>query len=234
MPSYIISKNTTGTYTGDYSGIDGLQIRGRTGQTTNNFDGDGQGMRVASWDLSVNDFRNSLIAIPLSALPSGETIDDATLYLYQNYFVDFGAAGAVTIKLRQLNVSFDQATATWATRDGSTAWATAGAGYSATDADISATNEATYAPSGANDGSYISFTLTAAQISYLQTQYDASGTAYFVLTTADLTTRTEEIEFQAGWETDGQRPALVINTTAGGGGISIPVVMKHLRNQGIA
>jgi hypothetical protein len=213
VPSYIISKNTTGTYTGDYSGIDGLQIRGRDGQTTNNFDGDGQGMRVASWDLSVNDFRNSLIAIPLSALPSGETIDDATLYLYQNYFVDFGAAGAATIKLRQLNVSFDQATATWATRDGSTAWATAGAGYSATDADISGTNEATYAPVSANDGSYISFTLTAAQISYLQTQYNASGIAYFVLTTADLTTRTEEIEFQAGWETDGQRPALVVNTT---------------------
>jgi len=201
MTILTVSANTTGTYIGDNTTTTDTYIE--QDLPTNNF---GTNTTAFVTDGATSNTKNMLIEFAgLSAIPGGSTINSVTIYLWR-----VGSnTPSMNLDFYPLLRALNETTATWNTYDGTNSWTTAGATGSGTD--ISATLSATITIG--NTGQF--YSVSSAQ---LATDVGNGVTKWLITPntpTASGASRT--IVTREG--TDGNRPAIVVDYTAAGGGI---------------
>jgi len=200
MTILTVSANTM-TYIGDNTSTTDTYLS--EGSPLANF---GTATSMLVTDGAASNSNHSIIEFSgLSAIPGGATINSVTIYLWR--------AGSNTSSMNldfyQLLRALNETTATWNTYDGTSSWTTAGATGSGTD--ISATLSATITIG--NTGQF--YSVSSAQ---LATDVGNGVTKWLITPntpTASGASRT--IVTREG--TDGNRPAIVVDYTAAGGGI---------------
>lgn len=197
----IISDNTTGDYTGDFSGSIDAQIK-ETEATTNY--GSETTMEATNWDTA--NYTRSLVCFGgLSNIPAGSTITSVTLGVYAS---DVNVTLAYDVELRRLLLNWVEAEATWNIYSTGNSWNTAGAG--ADNTDRSSTSSGTFS-TGTEAGWK---TLTDGQLitdvqSFIDSTWSNYGWLFFRATGED----NEYIRFITSEGADGSRPYLSVTYT---------------------
>ena len=164
-----------------------------------------------------SDHQNIVIRFDTSSIPDTETVTSAILHMYHEANNGEGHTINVYDCLRD---DWTEGGVTWNTREGSTAWTTAGCRGSGTDRSSSTIGSTAIS---ATTSEYKDFTLSISAI-------NLTGDSNFLLEmdagdgeSGDYTTWTRSEN------ADGQRPELRVITTTGGGGGIIPLISHHLR-----
>lgn len=220
----IISDNTTGTYPGDYSGTVDTELRDG-GSSGTNFSTDGQ-IQIRNYSVTPQQWTALIKFTGLSNISSGDTVSDATLHLYQSLAQILGE----TVTLRRVLRNWVAAEATGDNYSTGNAWTTQ-LGLSEGN-DISATVSATGVLNAA--GSFYSFT-SAQFISDVNDMVQNPSTNYgWLLSRSSQSGDSTDINrFLSSEATDGNRPALEVTHSGGGGGSSIPPGSLSLVGVGI-
>jgi hypothetical protein len=194
----IIISNNTGA---DYSGTDDTYIDKNIPTTNNNAE---TAIEVNAYSASI--IRHGLVRFTLPGVLSGATINSATLTLTTK----FANSGGQTVGAYRCLKAWTEGGATWNKYDGSADWTTAG-GYDTSDA------SATLSASASNGAPDANIDLTGANL-IADVQAWASGTT----NNGWLLKRTAEssdslyVGFYTSEGTDGSRPKLTVDYTAGG------------------
>ncbi len=197
MPTITITENSTG---GTHSGTEDTYLR-EASPTANQ---DSQQINVFSY--LVGDRGNGLIRFTLPGVLAGATINSATLSLFIT-----DRTTIKTVDVHRVLRAWTETGATWNTYDGTNNWGTAG-GTNA--ADISAATASTVVSELSLI--YQDFTGLAADV---QAWVDGAANNGWLLKRNDYTAYDGNFfVFQRSEGTDGQRPKLVIDYTAGSGG----------------
>lgn len=146
--------------------------------------------------------KNGIFKPDLSSIAGGgATITSATLYLYRTY-----ASGAQTVDAYRMLRTVAFASADWNTYDGSNSWTTAGGEGSGTDRGATAISTTVQST---GTGAYQAFDLTDWVQDIATGSYSNEGVI--------LIPQNQDTAFVSSEFTDGQRPELVVEYTAGSG-----------------
>jgi hypothetical protein len=198
VPTVTITENSSG---GTHSGTEDVYLREQS-PTANQ---DSQELNVFSY--ASGDRGNLVIRFTLPAVLAGATINSATLTLR---VID--KTTTKTIDVHRCLRAWTETGATWNTYDGSNSWATAG-GTGSGDMNASATASVS---ATAGVGFDQDFTGLAADV---QAWVGGAANHGWLLKRNDYTAYDGHyITFRRSEGTDGQRPILTIDYTAGGGG----------------
>lgn len=143
----------------------------------------------------------------LAEIPAGSTIDSVQIELYSTYGLD----GTKTIKFFRSLRAWGQTTATYTTYDGSNAWGSDGSRGAGTDYDATESLSASWATSGVGWRTFSGAGLVADLQAMLDGDEPNNGWCPLFL----LTGTSDDV--RTGRGTDGQRPIIVVEYTAGGG-----------------
>lgn len=210
MTTYAITENSTvqnATPDTTYSGVEDTLLF--SALPTNNY----------NTDINLPTLNNQKSLIKFTGLASvpNETVTSATIYLYMK---TYGSSNRLDI--RQMLQSYGLTTCTWNTYDGTNNWNTGGAQGDGTDRVSTPESQTT---TGSTTGVYEAFDVT----SWAQDVIDGTIATDEGL---HLTNGAGFAIYSSSDDTDGQRPELIVVTTATGGA-TIPTFIKHYRNQGM-
>lgn len=228
MTTDVITENITvqnATADNQYSGLADTMIVET--EPTNNFNSGYRSDGIEVTKFGSGDHNHTIIrGDGLSNISSSATVSSATLYIYQS-----GNNASYSVDLRRMLQAWTDSGATWNTHNGTPTtgdWNTGGALGAGTDrtstpestTSIGTTNSVYYAldcTSLVQD--IIDGTISSDEGFHLERNGAGEDSTFKLFTSSS--------------GTDGQRPELVVVYTVGGG-VTIPVIMNHLRNQGIS
>jgi len=224
VPTYIISENSTAQNASGtlYSGVVDAKIKENS--ATTNY---GSGFDLEPVAYSSGDHTATLIRFDgISNISASENVTSATLYGYLE--ADAGTAYDVTIE--EMLQAWTEAGCTWNTYDGSNNWNTAGALGAGTDYDSTGLGTTSV---GTTTGQYYALTLSAAHIEDIIDGTISSDEGFKLTQSSSINGFLFKV-LTSSEGADGQRPELVLVTTAGGGGATTrKLVNGGLVNNGL-
>ena len=201
MALFIFTKNTTG---GNSLNTESVALRGfEPNLNRNNLN-----FRVGEWDAGSNDLHNIILNANLADLPASSSISAIRIKLHQISMI-----GTKAVLVRTGLRPWTQTTATWNSFTTSSLWAESGGAYNAADADINTANQISYLKDSVNNLSYITVTLSAAQIADAQAAYAAGNKLNLVFSHGTKTSANQEVNYEANWGADAKRPIIEVDYT---------------------